>query len=82
MPTVAAGQAHWLPAARFAIGPQFDDVRRDTSRLIAREQVGGSAPSGLLLIVGVSKRLPVVVADDKAGAIVFDVPWRREAASL
>jgi hypothetical protein len=54
----------------------------DTSRLIAGEQVGGSAPSSLLLIVGVGKRLPVVVADDKASTIVFDVPRRREAASL
>ena len=56
---------------------QFSDVGRDASRLIAREQIGCSAPSGLGLEIHVSQRLSVVVADDETTAVVFlNVPRR------
>ena len=38
------------------------------------------APSGLLLAIDVSERLPVGVADDEAGVGFLDGPGRREVA--
>ena len=43
-------------------------------------RAGSGAPPGLLLIIDVAERLPVIVADDEARAVVFDRPWRRESA--
>ena len=62
---------------------QFSDVGRDASRLIAREQIGRSAPSGLGLEMHVRQRLSVVVADDETTAVVFlNVPRWGETAWL
>lgn len=61
---------------------QPGDVDSYTPRLIAREQPRGGTAAGLVLIIDIAERLTVGVADDEARAVVFDVPRRREAASL
>jgi hypothetical protein len=48
-------------------------------RLIARQQFRRSSPPRLILKIDIRKRLPVVVAHDKAGVLFLDGPRRREA---
>jgi hypothetical protein len=66
--------------SRMKIG-QLGDVDGDPPSFVAREQVGGSAPAGLLLIIDVAERLLISIADDEARAVIFKVPWWREAAA-
>ena len=58
---------------------QLGDVGGDAPRLVAGEEVGGSAPAGLLLEIDVGERLPVGVADDEAGVRLLDGPGRQLA---
>jgi hypothetical protein len=62
--------------------PEFrylSDVGRDPPRFIARKQISGAAPTGLLLEINVGKRLPIEVAHDKARVGFFSSPRRRKA---
>ena len=59
---------------------QLRNIRRNAPCLIAREQVRGRAPAGLVLEIDVRQRLPVVVLHDETGVGLVDRPWRREAA--
>ena len=43
--------------------PQLGEVRRQPPRLVAGEQLGRRAPTGLLLEVEIAERLPGIVAD-------------------
>jgi hypothetical protein len=58
---------------------QLRDVGRDAPRFIPREQVCARPTTRLVLILQVCKRLPVVIADDEAGAVVLNLPPRRKA---
>jgi hypothetical protein len=49
-------------------------------RLVAGEQLGRRAPTGLVREIDVGQRLPAGVADDEAGVGFFGGPGRREAA--
>ena len=57
---------------------QLGHLDGDTPGLVAREQIGSVRRPGS--VSGVRQWLPVVVSDNEAGAVVFDVPRRREAA--
>jgi hypothetical protein len=57
-------------------GSNLEDVEAPIS---LREQLAG-APSRLILIINVSKRLSAVVPQTKARVTFFDKPGRREAA--
>lgn len=60
---------------------QLRDVGGDATRLVARQQVGGSAPAGFLLEVHIGQRVAVVILDDEAGGVRSSMgPGRREAA--
>jgi hypothetical protein len=61
---------------------QLRDIEGDAARLVAGEKVRCGAPVGLILIIDVTQRLPIGVADGKARAVVFDVSRRREAAGV
>jgi hypothetical protein len=51
------------------------------ARLVAREQLGCRAATGLLLEIDIGKRLAALVADHKAGVQFGNGPRRREAAT-
>ena len=53
-------------------------MRRASSRV----SNGSRSPSRLILEIDVGERLPVSVADDKAGIGLFGGPRRREAALM
>ena len=59
---------------------QFSYIRRDPPRLVAGEQLGRRSTPRLVLEINIGKRLPAVVADNKAGGLFLDSPRRREAA--
>jgi len=56
---------------------QLGDVGGDAPRFVLGQQVGRCTPPRLLLEVEVAERLPVLVADDKAGIVVLLVCPRR-----
>jgi hypothetical protein len=60
---------------------QLSDVEGNAPSFVARQQSGGSASAGFVLIIDVVERLPISIADDEASAVVFKVPWRQEAAA-
>ena len=55
-------------------------LARNPPRLVAREQIGGRAPAGLVLAIHEGECLPVVVADDEARRGLFDGPWQEDWA--
>jgi hypothetical protein len=57
------------------------DIGGDAPCLVATKQIGGSALARLVLIVDEAQRLPVVVANDEACAVVVHGPRRRVVAS-
>ena len=57
---------------------QLGDIDRDLAGFISGEQIGSGSPSGLRLEIDIRQRLPVVVADNEARAVVIDYPGRRE----
>ena len=60
---------------------QLGEVRRHAPHLVAGQQLGRRAATGLLLEIEISERLTVLVADDEARVVVLlDGPRRREAA--
>ena len=79
MPAFEAGflfcvRAVTVPAA-WRCSPQSGVPHPRVSR------IGRGPSAGLRPTVDVAQRLPVVIPDDEAASVVlFDVPWRREAA--
>jgi hypothetical protein len=59
---------------------QLGHLDGDTPGLVAREQIGSVRRPGS--VSGVRQWLPVVVSDNEAGAVVFDVPRRRGGHQL
>ena len=59
---------------------QLGDIDSDAPRFVAGEYFRSGAAAGLLFITDAAERLPVIVADDEARAVVFDVPGRPESA--
>jgi hypothetical protein len=54
----------------------FIAIRRVSSRV---NSLAAESPAGFILEIDIGERLPVVVADDKAGVQFLDRPRRREA---
>src|SRR5271170_6876783 len=52
-------------------------VDGDAPCLVARQQISGGSATGLVPIVQICERLPVVIANDEARAVVLNLP--REA---
>ena len=66
-----------------AAAPPLGEVYRHAAGLVAGEQLGRRAPSGLVLEIEVAERLSILVTDDEAGVVLlFDRPGRREAAHM
>jgi hypothetical protein len=53
---------------------QLSDVEGNAPSFVARQQSGGSASAGFILIIDVAERLPISITDE-ASAVVFKVPW-------
>ena len=60
---------------------QLGDVGGDAAGLVARQQIGGRAPAGVLLEVDIGERVAFAVLDDEGGGVrLLNVPRRRKAA--
>jgi hypothetical protein len=53
-------------------------IRRDSSRRVFRQQLGGRSPVGFLLKANIGKSLFAVVTDNKAGVLLLDGSGWRE----
>jgi hypothetical protein len=54
-------------------------VDGDAPCLVARQQISGGSATGLVPIVQICERLPVVIGNDEARAVVLNLPRPREA---
>ena len=60
---------------------QLGKIDRHAARLVAGEQLGRRAPTGLVLEIEIAERLPGGVLHDEARIVIFfDRPRWREAA--
>jgi len=56
------------------IGRQLGDIRSDLPSLIAREQLCGRAPNGVILVVDVGQSLAALIPHDDAAVEFLDGP--------
>jgi hypothetical protein len=68
----------WLPPQQQL--RQLGDVGGDAPGVVVGGQVSRRAPTGLVLEVEVTERLPVGIADDEALCVLVDGPRRRGVA--
>ena len=61
---------------------QFRHVDRYPAGFVAREKIGSGASARLILIIDVTERSPVGIADDETRAVIIDRPRRREMAGV